>query len=123
MSLMSIMPEELKSLLLATAKDPTHLTYASSTIPYSTYGRDTTNSKGSTYLQMLQCSSKIQSLTQLSYPTRKTPAEQEDAMLVATVGGTLEYCWDLQADRTYPVCKNWVSMIAFNHQLHATTLD
>ncbi|XRM47190.1 hypothetical protein ABZX51_012210 [Aspergillus tubingensis] len=34
MSLMSIMPEELKSLLLATAKRRTHLASASSTIPY-----------------------------------------------------------------------------------------
>ncbi|GKZ84108.1 hypothetical protein AnigIFM56816_009427 [Aspergillus niger] len=53
-------------------------------LPFPTCGRDTSNSKGSTYLQMPQCSSKFQSFTQLSYPTRKTPAEQEDAMLVAT---------------------------------------
>ncbi|OJI89215.1 hypothetical protein ASPTUDRAFT_35296 [Aspergillus tubingensis CBS 134.48] len=77
MSLMSIMPEELKSLLLATAKRRTHLASASSTIPYLRTG----------YHQQQGCSSKIKSLTQLSYPTRKTPAEQEDAMLVATVGG------------------------------------
>ncbi|KAL3256483.1 hypothetical protein ABHI18_007568 [Aspergillus niger] len=68
-------------------------------LPFPTCGRDTSNSKGSTYLQMPQCSSKFQSFTQLSYPTRKTPAEQEDAMLVATVGGTLEYCCGLQTDR------------------------
>ncbi|OJJ65978.1 hypothetical protein ASPBRDRAFT_49321 [Aspergillus brasiliensis CBS 101740] len=108
MSLVSIMLEELKSLLLAPAKPNSPRVSVCHSLPPD--GIPPT-ARGPLTCRCSSARAKFNHYLQLSYPTRKFPAEQEDAMLAATVGGTLEYSCGLRTD----ICKIGVLVVAWDH--------